>query len=442
MRNEYPSGFGVAARWVPRCGHGLRREQRARGFVTAVTFDLVFIGGGFRTTTFIASAPDLLKYRIAVLERGPVIGSGKFRTYAIITASIGSRFLKEVQFSGPFERLSGNEAVARVAKAGEPIQMRELANALDELGNALRNALGPSRLHLDTHVVAVDVHSSGPGVVAQVAGGPRISAHFAVLATGRRERPHSMLAPWRSKVVYSSEIISFRTRRTIKQRLVALGRGSIVIAGCSHSAMSALTVLMDLFAELHQEDSAYRRPSITVLRRSRTRLMYDDVEHARACQIPERELIFDALHDVCPVTGIVFRDSGLRHESRALFCELWAGNVDGARLLDVESIGDVSETLDAASLVVQALGYHGDAPDIRVDGALARPSQSSDRLLADKHGAAILHDRPHGALSVLRVEPTPAEMRDNVAYGSGLYPRLATRLMRQLDSVGQKENAR
>ena len=26
-----------------------------------------------------------------------------------------------------------------------------------------------------------------------------------------------------------------------------------------------------------------------------------------------------------------------------------------------------------------------------------------------------------GALSVLRVEPTPAEMRDNVAYGSGLY---------------------
>jgi hypothetical protein len=36
----------------------------------------------------------------------------------------------------------------------------------------------------------------------------------------------------------------------------------------------------------------------------------------------------------------------------------------------------------------------------------------------------------------LRVEPTPAEMRDNVAYGSGLYERLATRLMRQLDSVG------
>jgi hypothetical protein len=47
-----------------------------------------------------------------------------------------------------------------------------------------------------------------------------------------------------------------------------------------------------------------------------------------------------------------------------------------------------------------------------------------------------------GALSVLRVEPTPVEMRDNVAYGSGLYQQLATRLMRQLDSVGQTENAR
>ena len=51
------------------------------------------------------------------------------------------------------------------------------------------------------------------------------------------------------------------------------------------------------------------------------------------------ELIFDALRDVCPVTGIVFRDSGLRHESRALLCELWAGNVDGARLLDVMNAG-------------------------------------------------------------------------------------------------------
>jgi hypothetical protein len=442
MRDECPSGFGGAAPSLLCCGHGLRREQRARGFVTAVTFDLIFIGGGYRTTTFIASAPDLLKYRIAVLECGPVIGSGKFRSYAVTTASIGSRFLKEVQFSGPFERLSGNEAVARVANAGEPIQMRELANALDELGNALRNALGPDRLRVDTHVVAVDVHSTGPGIVAKVAGGRKISAHFAVLATGRRERLNSVLAPWSSKVVRSSEIISFRSRRTTKERLAALDRGSIVIAGCSHSAMSALTVLMDLFSELHQQDSAYRRPSVTVLRRSRTRLMYDDTEHARAHQIPERELIFDALRDVCPVTGIVFRDSGLRHQSRALFCELWAGDVDGARLLDVQSIGDASETLDAAGLVVQALGYHGDAPDIHVDGVLARPSQSADRLLADKHGAAILHDLPHDALSVLRVEPTPAEMRDNVAYGSGLYQRLATRLMRQLDSVGQREHAR
>jgi len=406
-----------------------------------VTYDLIFVGGGFRTTTLLASAPHLLDHRLAILERGQSVGPGGFGNYAITTTSIGSRFLKDVQFCGPFARLSRDHTVTTVATATQPVPMRELAGALSELGQTLCDTLGRDRVHLNSRVVAVDVRSAGPGVVAELGDGRRIAARFAVLATGRHERQHPSLAPWRAKTVLSSHIISARHRAGFKERLVSVGAQSIVIAGCSHSAMSALSVLLDLCAELQADKAGYMRPAITVLRRSGTRLMYDDTAQADAQQVPGRELIFDPLRDVCPVTGIVFRDSGLRHESRTLFCDLWAGNIDRAHLVDAPSLSDSAALLDSAGLVVQALGYHGNAPDILIDGNLARPADSSSRLLADEHGAAILQDRPHDALSVLRVEPTPADKRDNAAYGSGLSQRLATRLTRQLDSARQEADA-
>ena len=398
-----------------------------------MAWDIAFVGGGFRTTTFLASAPQLLPYRIRVHERGPVIGPGGFARYAITTTSIGSRFVKDIHYTGPYEALGQQPQLAAMARSEEPVRMEHLAAALTELGRSVENAIGQHGVRRHSEVIAVCVsRTSSHGAVLETADGATETCRHAVLATGRRELPHPELARWREKVWLSGSVISTGPRHAVKQWLAGLGPRPIVIAGRSHSAMSALQALLDLIRELGQEQPALRPPAVKVLQRGPARLMYENVAEARRRQLPGRDRIFDPAADVCPVTGIVYRDSGLRHQSRALYCALWNGEVPGAELVEAPTIADAGELLDGAGLIVQALGYRGQAPDIYLDGTLVRPHNSPRRLQAADDGALLVAGIPHEALSALRVEPTPPGRRDNAAYASDLYRNLARRLGRLL----------
>ncbi|MFJ3876699.1 hypothetical protein ACIPW5_04485 [Streptomyces sp. NPDC090077] len=405
---------------------------------------LVLVGGGFRTTTFLASAPELLAHRVAVFERGAVLGPGGFADYAITSTSIGSRFLKELSATGPFAALRDDPLVARVAGADAPVPMAQLAAALGRVGSAVAAALGPGRLALGTEVTALDVVEEGSAVLVRLADGRTVRTRNAVVATGRTERPHAELAPWRAKVRRSAQIISRSGRDGLRRELAALGRPGgdgpdgprrrIVIAGASHSAMSVLRVLLELFDEIRAADPGYRPPAVDVLRRSAARLVHPGLAEARRDHVEGRERAADPATDVCPATGIVFRDSGLRHESRDLYCALWDGRIPGARLIRTDRLAEAADLLDEAALVVQALGYHGHAPDVLIDGRPARPSGSPERFAHTDDGTALIAGRPVPALSVLRVEPTPAALRDHAVYGSGLYGRLAGRLLARLEA--------
>jgi hypothetical protein len=195
-------------------------------------------------------------------------------------------------------------------------------------------------------------------------------------------------------------------------------------------------VVLQVAEELRQRRPGYRPPPVWVLRRGPARLMYDSADQAHAGQIPGREQPFRPDSDVCPQTGIVFRDSGLRHESRSLYCALWAGQVPGVRLAQATQLRDAAALLSEAGMVIQALGYRGRLPDILVNGVLARPAAATVPLYGDEDGAVVLAGRRHAALSVLRAEPTPRDQRDNAAYGSHLYPRLAARLTGQPQLAG------
>ncbi|PBC70153.1 hypothetical protein BX265_7545 [Streptomyces sp. TLI_235] len=389
--------------------------------------DLAFVGGGFRTTGFLASAPDLLAHRVDVFERSAELGPGGFADYAITSTSVGSRFLKECSYRGPFAGLREDPRVARVARAEEPVPMAHLAAALGRLGETLAGVLG-DRVHLDTEVEAVDLAGDGSGAVLRLRGGRTVECRHAVLATGRTERPHPELAPWSAKTLRSAEVISRRGRDAVRRRIAGLEGGRIAVAGSSHSAMSALRVLLELFDETRRTRPDYRAPSVDVVQRGPARLMYPSLREAVEGLVPGRERPADPETDVCPATGIVYRDSGLRHESRALYCALWAGEVPQARIVRAARLTDADELLDRADLVVQALGYHGHAPDLLVDGRPARPGDSAERLAHTEDGAAIVGGLARPALSVLRIEPTPTALRDHAVYGSGLYARLADRL--------------
>jgi hypothetical protein len=93
-----------------------------------------FVGGGFRTTTFLASAWPELAGRVDVFDAGDRLGAGAFADYAVRSTSVGSRFLKDVRFEGPLSRLRGHPAVAAVAAAGVPVGLRAVGAALDEVG--------------------------------------------------------------------------------------------------------------------------------------------------------------------------------------------------------------------------------------------------------------------------------------------------------------------
>ncbi|MFF8423843.1 hypothetical protein ACF07Y_01610 [Streptomyces sp. NPDC016566] len=403
----------------------------------AADSDIAFVGGGFRTTTFLSSAPGLLRRRIRVYERGTTVGPGGFARYGITTTSIGSRFFKHLDPSGPFASLARSRALADVVHAEQPVAMERLATALTALGGTLADALGPEGVRLGSAVVAVHADSRQRRVVLQLSDGSTESARHVVLATGRTERPHPELARWRSKVLASGTVISVGHRQDVKDRLLAAAGRPVVVAGCSHSAMSALQTLLDVRAELRSEHPGAPLPALRVVRRGPARLMYDSADLARLGQVPGRERPFDPVADVCPATGIVYRDSGLRHQSRALYCALWAGEVPGAALVDAPVLGDAADGFDEAALIVQALGYHGRAPDIHVDGVPARPGDSPARLLADDDGALLLSGTAHPLLSVLRVEPTPLDRRDDTAYASDLYERLASRLDRLMAPVAE-----
>lgn len=402
--------------------------------MSPVDHDVAFVGGGFRTTTFLASAPHLLRHRLAVFERGSVIGPGGFADYSITSTSVGSRFLRQVRYDGALEPLRHDPVVSSVATAEQPVRMPNLAAALAAVGERVVEALGELQVRLNTEVREIDIDLRRDLVRLIAADGSSTTARHVVVATGRRERRHAELTAWQDKTLLSSEVISIAGRQRMARLLGQAHGKTVVIAGSSHSAMSAVSVIVELCAQQSELDPDFVPPQLFVLRRGEARLMYESAEIAGREQVAGRELLFEPARNVCPESGIVFRDSGLRHESKKLYLDLWEGRVPHGRIVPIARLGEAKALLDDAAFVVQALGYHGHAPDVHVEGRLVRASDSTERFTATSDGAALLDGLAQPNLSVLRVEPTPQDQRDNHVYGSRLYADLASRIERLMTS--------
>ena len=198
--------------------------------------------------------------------------------------------------------------------------------------------------------------------------------------------------------------------------------GPVVIVGSSHSAMTALQRLR----AVHSAPGTVPLEAV-VIQRSPARIMYESLALARARSVSGRERIADELMDVCPSTGIVFRDSGLRHASRDLYYALWAGELPRALLVQSPTDATRIEFLERASVIVQAVGYVPNYPVISIAGR-ANPDRNVGVLSAAPNGAALVDGQPVRELSVLRVGQTPPELRDRSEYGRNLYRDLRRRL--------------
>lgn len=384
-------------------------------------FDLLIVGGGFRATALLASAPELFTLKTGIIDRRGKLGGGDFHRYQTFSTSAGDRFLKSAD-SSVRDMISHVES--GVLDSTAPVMLPELASALDEVGMALTTAFDPTII--DATALEVQTHSEHVEVLLD--NNSRMSASHVVLATGRHELPAIALSAWADRTVLSSDFLGQFEPAVVTSSLTR--PGPIVIAGSAHSAMSALRTILKRREEL---DQRYLGRQVYVTQRSSARLYYESIEIARREQIAGREHKFDS-NSICPETGVVHRDTGLRGESKSLFEDLWNGDIDGVSLVRLESLSGAHEYFDEASLIIQSLGYVGRSPVMRqMNGVVYREPTSVDRFPATNDGRAHLaNGEVSEMLSILRLDPTPPDLRDTAAYGQKLNQILAERIMRNI----------
>lgn len=431
---ERGSGMWASARRVVNSGD------------RSTSCDCVFIGGGFRATTFLASAPELLERDIVVIEERETLGPGSFQDYATMSSSVGAAFFRYVRPGGVFAAALADPRVEAIASAKGPVDLLALGRALQHLGHTVETTLGRARVLRPAHVTAIHASSRGAfPFLVRLRDGRDLRARVCVLATGRCERLAPFLQPWRGKTWLSSEAISQRMAGRRANALQNAGGQSVVVLGGSHSAFSALGALLRTCNTLCSADPAYEPPQIVVAHRSAPRLCYSTVAEALDRQIGARERLFDATKDVCPATGIVFRDSGLRAAARDLYCAIWTGAVPHVQLRRISSLAAARSEIADAAFVVQALGFQGRVPRLTVDGHEVWDGSSAPSMTTMADGRVTLR-RPDASeplpLFAIRVEPTPLARRDHGAYASDLYARLADTLLGMTKIDGRNGSAK
>jgi len=379
-----------------------------------------FVGGGYRTTSFLARHIDVVQGGVLVVERSEHVGPGAFSKYDCVSTSVASRFFSGIE-------------PAVIDASGEPRLLQSLSNQSRQ--SVHLNTVAEGMQALARGLRAFDSYTEWTGTVVtkvearpnfaaiEAVDRPTLTASHAVLATGRHEHLLQELRPWRNKTMLASLAMSWASQDRLRVALLEPA-SSFVVVGSSHSAAAVLLRLRRLAIQL-----GVTPPRTTVLTRSGIRLHYPSVEDAVKERNTLWEVPLDSLLDVCPDTLQVNRDSGLRGDGRTLMVETMESAAEPFSLQRISEVTDARELLDSASLVVQAAGFVGQAPAIVVHDGRVRRSDSKEPLLNLPDGTAMINGQPIRRLSALRVEPTPRALRDHAAYGQSTYKRLAVRLL-------------
>lgn len=360
-------------------------------------FGLVFCGGGPAALGPIITAArsgrlgELLDRGIALVEPGP-LGPGGLAHYRIGANSLGGPFLEcldGLPGTGPFAALRDLPETRLLREhADDHPPLSVVAPFLTRLGavvGALLEAHPRCAVFADR---AEAVRLTADGVVVTTGSGRELGARRAVLATGGRPLggyadaevvPGLELAPHRDKVRHSSSLIDAR-------HTPPAVRGKAVVVGGSHSAWSAVDLLL-----------AGEADEVTVIHRTGLRLFYDGADAARA-----DGYAFDPELDVCPLNGRVNRYGGLRgraHELARAALGLPGADPAPVRLLragDPQDAEAAHKALAEADVIVMANGFEAALPPLsRADGTALTPATGptgtvvTDRgHLVDTEGAA------------------------------------------------------
>lgn len=409
-------------------------------------FDIVIVGAGYRSISFLASHPELFDHDIALVEQSDLIGPGAFALFDELSTSDGRGFFRHVDPDGDFGWIYSDPSLAMLTTRNTAAPLPLVDDALRRVGSAIEAKIGNGACFRNMRIKAIKIGGPGPDVVLEVENGPAMRARFGILATGRSERPAPALKRWSSKTLLSSEVLSRSNATRIRAILARMRSGSIVIAGGSHSAFSVASKIKHWIGELKQEDVSYRGPDLVLTHRGKFRLHAPSVQHAEAEPLRSGAEKFDATRHVCSVTGVVFRDSGLRHSSRRLCIDILGGNAPQISHRECLDLKEAANLFDSADLIIQALGYRGRYPTI-ISAKSGQPLVRGP-LRTDRAGMVLRDDgKTIPNLAAIRVEPTPKSLKDSGAYGGGLYADLASKVSnyllsskKQLPNTSERRN--
>jgi hypothetical protein len=318
------------------------------------------------------SLERLLADGVAIVERTMTVGPGRLGGYAVRSDSTGKTLVSCVTENAhpvlaALASHPATQAVAAFESGSVPLTsvarfMEVVGAALAELvratGNAVflgHEALGSSQTVDGLWQTRLRSLANGDETI--------VFSRFLVLATGghqplsylaRRKIGGKPLLPTHAaKLMQSDEALTPAGLAAIGARLASARNKRIAVVGSSSSALACVHACLN--AAFGRELGA---GSVTLLHRRPLRIFYPSVADALAEGYAE----FGA-DDICPISGFVYRLSGLRLEAREL---VMAARGIGARpsepRLRLHQVSDAYDPvalqlLDEADVVVGALGY-------------------------------------------------------------------------------------
>ena len=198
-----------------------------------------------------------------------------------------------------------------------------------------------------------------------------------VLCCGGKEVLLKDLLPWQQKTVLTGPFL-----QTKDASLLPYQQGSILIVGSSHSSFSAAWRLLN-----DPVLSAYAKGrDIIILQRNPLVKLRCTPKFAHQNQLP-----FDTIDDVCPVSGLVYRNAGLRKDAKELYIQIKKGTEKRISLEPMAAISDAKHLLDDAALIIQCTGFQANLPKIILNGVAQNVRQRSNfgELSDIKSGTAI-----------------------------------------------------
>lgn len=396
-------------------------------------YDIIFIGGGYRAVSFIASNPDLLSFKIAIIEERSSLGPGAYADLIGCTNSAGSSFFKHIDRNGPFGWIFQGEH-SRVSCSPSPVQLSDLSATLSALGATITRQVGITNCLTGSRVASIEVAGAASEFSdVYLDTGVCLQGKFIVLATGRHEIPNRELVRWKSKTLVSSCVLSRSYQPCLRRRLCTLGDTAVVVAGASHSAFAAALHVLSLAASMRHSGGGFRAQEIIFIHRGDFRVFHTSLSAWEALEVREGLENVDVSRHVCPQTGNVFRDTGLRHRARELCLSMLKGTQAAVRHHRVSRLANARQDFENAGLIIQALGYKGRYPAIRAKNGEVRRLGHSYHPTYDARGFLLDPSEVRlGMIAALRPDPTPKCLQDSGVYGRDLYERLGDELRQSI----------